>query len=122
MTRYAYSDLISSDASVSLEDLGISQNITGLYRHLKAFEQRGILSSQWDTPDKGPAKRKYYLTEFGKECLWRWMQTLHIQLELITRFLNKAKGVFPAKELPRIQCHPRGAAPGPLAHSKPGGR
>lgn len=86
-----------------VEDLGISQNITGLYRHLKAFEQRGILFSQWDTPDKGPAKRKYYLTEFGKECLWRWMQTLHIQLELITRFLNKATKAFPAKSLPKIR-------------------
>ncbi len=57
-----------------MADLGFSLNITGLYRHLKVFEKRGILSSEWDTPDKGPAKRKYYLTDVGKECLWRWMQ------------------------------------------------
>jgi DNA-binding PadR family transcriptional regulator len=105
-----------------MDDLGFSLNIGGLYRHLKAFEQRGILSSQWDTPGKGPAKRRYFLTEHGRECLWRWTQTLHIQLELITRFFHKAKGVFPAKALPRIQFHPRGGASGPLAHSKAGGR
>jgi len=93
-----------------LEDLGISQNITGLYRHLKAFEQRGILYSEWDTPDKGPAKRRYYLTDFGKECLWRWMQTLHIQRELITRFLVKANEVFPSPPLPDLSIQgPSGA-------------
>ena len=86
-----------------MSDLGLSLNITGLYRHLKVFEQRGILSSKWDTPDKGPAKRKYYLTDEGKECLWRWMQTLHIQLELITRFFDKATSVFPSPPLPKIQ-------------------
>ena len=86
-----------------MADLGFSLNITGLYRHLKVFEKRGILSSEWDTPDKGPAKRKYYLTDVGKECLWRWTQTLDIQMELITRFFDKAKGVFSTPPLPRMQ-------------------
>ena len=86
-----------------MQDLGISFNITGLYRHLKILEQRGVLSSQWDTPDKGPAKRKYYLTDTGKDCLLRWMQTLHIQLELITRFFHKASSVYPAPPLPKVQ-------------------
>ncbi|MBC8391013.1 MAG: helix-turn-helix transcriptional regulator [Deltaproteobacteria bacterium] len=86
-----------------MEDLGISLNITGLYRHLKLMEERGVVSSEWDTPDKGPVKRQYYLTKRGKECLWQWMQTLHIQLELITRFFQKAGNVFPSSTLPRIQ-------------------
>lgn len=84
-------------------DLRISLNISGLYRHLKVFEQRGIVSSKWDTPDKGPAKRKYYLTDIGKECLWRWMQTLTIQIELIARFYDKARDSFPSYPLPKIQ-------------------
>ncbi|MGD9033903.1 MAG: helix-turn-helix transcriptional regulator [Desulfobacteraceae bacterium] len=86
-----------------MQDLGISMNITGLYRHLKILEQRGVLSSQWDTPEKGPAKRKYHLTQAGKECLSRWMQTLHIQLELITRFFQKASSVTPSPPLPKIE-------------------
>lgn len=86
-----------------MEDLGISMNITGLYRHLKLLEKRGVLSSEWNTPNKGPAKRQYYLTENGKECLWRWVQTLHIQVELISRFFEKAKSIFPASPLPQIQ-------------------
>ncbi len=90
-----------------MEDLGISLNITGLYRHLRLLEQRGVLSSEWDTPNKGPAKRQYYLTESGKECLWRWMQTLHIRLELISRFFEKAKSIYPSPPLPKIEflCH-----------------
>ena len=86
-----------------MEDLRISMNITGLYRHLKLMEQRGVVSSEWDTSDKGPAKRQYFLTERGKECLWQWMQTLYIQHELITRFFQKAGNVFPSSTLPPIQ-------------------
>lgn len=87
----------------SMDDLEISFNITGLYRHLKLLEKRGVLSSKWDMPDKGPAKRQYYLTETGKECLCRWIQTLTIQRELITRFFHKASSVFPSPSLPKIQ-------------------
>ena len=62
-----------------LEDFSVGLNITGLYRHLNMLEQRGVLSSQWDTATKGPAKRRYYLTESGEECLWRWLNTLSNQ-------------------------------------------
>ena len=86
-----------------MEDLGISLNISGLYRHLKLFEQRGMLSSRWDTPDKGAAKKKYFLTDAGQECLWRWMQTLTVQFTLIDRFFEKAGSVFPSASIPRIQ-------------------
>jgi DNA-binding PadR family transcriptional regulator len=86
-----------------MQDLGINLNITGLYRHLKILEQRGVLSSRWDTPGKGPAKRKYYLTDAGRECLSHWIQTMHIQLELITRFFHKAKSLPSFPRLPEIK-------------------
>jgi PadR family transcriptional regulator PadR len=85
------------------EDLGIPLNITGLYRHLNALEQRGVLYSRWDSPGKGPAKRKYYLTESGKECLQHWMRTLSMQSLLIGRFFDQAKKVFPSIRMPTIQ-------------------
>jgi DNA-binding PadR family transcriptional regulator len=86
-----------------MQDLNIGLNITGLYRHLNMLEKRGMLSSKWDTPDKGPAKRKYYLTGAGKECLWHWMQTLSIQVLLIDRFFEKAKRSFPSASLPEVR-------------------
>ena len=84
-------------------DLGIPLNITGLYRHLNALEQRGVLYSKWDSPDKGPARRKYYLTESGKECLQHWMRTLSMQSLLIGRFFDQAKKMFPSFIVPTIQ-------------------
>jgi DNA-binding PadR family transcriptional regulator len=89
-----------------MEDLEIGFNITGLYRHLNMLEKRGMLFSKWDIQNKGPAKRKYYLNEAGKECLWHWMQTLSIQVSLIGRFFEKAKSAFPSAPLPEIQFKP----------------
>ena len=89
-----------------MEDLKITLNITGLYRHLKALEQRGLLTSKWDTPGKGPAKRRYYLTDAGNECLFRWMRTLNTQRSLIERFLKQASAVLPSDPLPIVQHMP----------------
>ena len=89
-----------------MEDLKISLNITGLYRHLKALEQRGLLTSKWDSLSKGPAKRRYYLTEEGNECLSRWMRTLNTQRSLIERFLKEASAVLPSNPFPIVQNMP----------------
>ena len=86
-----------------LRDLGIGLNITGLYRHLNLLEVRGMLSSKWDTSSSGPARRKYYLTEAGIECLWRWMGTLSTQMLLLDRFFDQARTVFPTARLPQVQ-------------------
>jgi DNA-binding PadR family transcriptional regulator len=89
------------------QDLGIPLNITGLYRHLNGLEQRGILYSKWDSRGRGPARRKYYLTESGKECLRYWMRTLSMQSLLISRFFDQAKKVFPSILMPTIQFEDR---------------
>jgi DNA-binding PadR family transcriptional regulator len=67
--------------------------------------QDGFLFSQWDIPVKGPAKRKYSLTEKGRECLSLWMQTLYIQGELINRFLRGAHNLFPSMRIPANLSH-----------------
>ena len=84
-----------------IESLGIGLNMTGLYRHLNLLEKRGMLISEWDTDRKGPARRRYSLTEAGKECLWRWMQTLTTQMTLIGKFIDHAHTVFPDSHLPQ---------------------
>jgi DNA-binding PadR family transcriptional regulator len=86
-----------------IEDLDIPINITGLYRHLNVLEKRGILYSQWDTSEKGPAKRRYFLTEAGKECLWHWMQTLSTHILLVGKFFDQVQTIFPNAILPKIQ-------------------
>ena len=49
---------------------------TGLYRALKAMEEEGYLTSAWDVDGSGPARRIYLLTENGRGCLERWVETL----------------------------------------------
>ena len=85
-----------------LQEMDLGLNMAGLYRHLNLLEKRGMLTSTWETEEPGPAKRRYYLTEAGKECLWRWLGTLGAQLTLIGKFLDEAHRVFPQAVLPRV--------------------
>ncbi len=85
-----------------LQELGFGLNMGGLYRHLNMLEKRGVLTSTWDTSAPGPAKRKYSLTEAGKECLWRWMSTLSVHVTLIGKFMDEAQRVFSNAILPKV--------------------
>jgi poly-beta-hydroxybutyrate-responsive repressor len=85
-----------------LQELGFGLNMGGLYRHLNMLEKRGVLTSTWDTSAPGPAKRKYSLTEVGKECLWRWMSTLSVHVTLIGQFMDEAQRVFSNAILPKV--------------------
>ena len=49
---------------------------TGIYRTLKAMEEQGLLTSMWDTPKSGPAKRAFSLTDEGRATLRRWIDSL----------------------------------------------
>ncbi len=80
-----------------IEAAGMHINMTGLYRHLNALEERGMLVSQWDTAAHGPARRTYTLTENGKDCLFRWMDTLKTQATLIDAFFDEAYRRFPER-------------------------
>jgi len=49
---------------------------TGIYRHLKSMERRGLLQSSWYLSASGPARRQYRLTSRGRKCLAAWIDTL----------------------------------------------
>ena len=85
-----------------LRKLGFGLNMGGLYRHLNMLEKRGVLTSAWDTSEPGPARRKYFLTEAGKDCLRRWINTLSVHAALIGKFLDEAQRVFSTAILPKI--------------------
>lgn len=87
----------------NIEAMGLGLNMAGLYRHLNMMEKRGVLVSEWGPGSRGPSRRKYYLTEAGKECLWHWMQTLTTHVALIGKFFDYAGVVFPDSFLPKIE-------------------
>ena len=66
---------------------------TGVYRFLKAMEQRGSVESSWSLADSGPAKRIYHITDEGKECLSHWIDTLKDYHQSIGKMLEEAHKV-----------------------------
>ena len=50
------SDLVCNDAG-------------SMYRLLRAMEEDGLVSSSWQTPDAGPSRRVYVISEQGVEAL-----------------------------------------------------
>lgn len=55
---------------------GKKPDATGIYRALKRMEESGLVTSEWDTPEEGSAKRLFTLTDKGRHCLRRWIDAL----------------------------------------------
>ena len=66
-------------------------DVGNLYRVLRALEEQGLVSSEWDESLPGPAKRTYELTEAGGEALERWAAALADTRDRIDRFLQRPK-------------------------------
>lgn len=60
-----------------------------LYRLLRALEEEGLVSSEWDATSPGPAKRRYALTPAGARLLDQWIEALRRAQERTTRFLTR---------------------------------
>ena len=60
-----------------------------LYRLLRALEEEGLVTSEWDEGSPGPAKRRYALTEHGLQLLDQWAEALHSSQERTARFLER---------------------------------
>ena len=74
-----------------LPDLTGEQRVEmgNLYRLLRALEEEGVVSSEWDAESQGPAKRRYALTEHGLRLLDDWADALRRSQERIQRFLDR---------------------------------
>lgn len=55
---------------------GKKPDATGLYRALKRMEEAELVTSEWETPEEGSAKRLFTLTDKGRHCLRRWIDAL----------------------------------------------
>ena len=62
---------------------GKKPDATGIYRALKRMEESGLVTSEWDTPEEGSAKRLFTLTDKGRQCLRRWIDALACYKETI---------------------------------------
>lgn len=75
---------------------GKKPDATGIYRQLKRMEETGLVTSEWETPEEGSAKRLFTLTEKGTRCLRRWIDALacyEITLEELREEAAAALGI-----------------------------
>ena len=87
---------------------GKKPDATGVYRTLKAMEEAGLVTSQWDSPKAGPAKRSFVLTDEGRLTLRRWIDALacyQLTIDELRKEASDALGIaVPAT--PHCQGHP----------------
>ena len=58
-----------------LDELGFDQTNPGtMYRTLRHMEDEGLCKSEWETPEGGPARRTYSVTDVGEEHLAAWAE------------------------------------------------
>ena len=63
-----------------------------LYRVLRALEEDGLVSSEWQADAPGPAKRIYELTPEGGRLLDEWAAALLSSRRRIDSFLERYEG------------------------------
>lgn len=72
-----------------------------VYKALRQMERDGIVSSKWELPQRGPARRIYALTSDGRDLLDAWAHTLERNRAVLDSFLA------------RFSAHTGGAVPSP---------
>jgi PadR family transcriptional regulator len=61
----------------------------GLYRILRALEEDGLVLSEWDSAEPGPAKRRYELTPEGRGLLRAWTKALMETHKIVEAFIRR---------------------------------
>jgi len=90
---------------------------SGVYKALKSMEEEGLISSNWEFGDIGPAKKQYILTKDGKVCLKRWAETLQgyrTQIDGILAILDVNTKLPVGTSVPRYGCQRKRTGCGPV--------
>jgi len=75
-------------AGIRLADPG------GLYRTLRAMEQRRDLESWWEDSSTGPPRRTYVLTSSGRAALVAEVRRTRATLDLLAEVVDRAERVL----------------------------
>lgn len=83
---------------------GKKPDATGIYRALKRMEEQELVTSEWDTPAEGSAKRMFTLTDKGYSCLRRWIDALACYEMTIERLRELAAQSLGIELPPTPEC------------------
>ena len=60
-----------------------------VYRHLRQLEEDGLVISDWQTDEPGPARRTYKITPEGREVLAGWVEFMKEQAKNLNAFVER---------------------------------
>ncbi len=63
-----------------------------VYRTLRFLEEKGFVTSTWETKAKGPIRRYYEITEDGKVLLDNWAENIEKCNQTLKQFLKDYRG------------------------------
>jgi len=61
-----------------------------MYRLLRGLEEQGLVKSSWQTPDAGPSRRMYVITDEGVEALELMARSLSTRAAATQRLADHA--------------------------------
>jgi len=61
-----------------------------MYRLLRALEEQGLVESSWQTPESGPSRRVYTITEQGVDALQLMSDSLALRAKATQRLADHA--------------------------------
>jgi DNA-binding PadR family transcriptional regulator len=67
---------------------GHKPDATGVYRSLRQMEELGYVVSTWNASKSGPAKKLFHLTDGGRACMTRWIDTLTCYQAAVCELIN----------------------------------
>jgi len=59
-----------------------------VYRSLKTLEKEGMVTFEWHTPETGPAKKNYTITEKGLEALETYRGDVDQRIKILNFFMD----------------------------------
>lgn len=68
------------------------------YRTLRQMEKDGMVCSNWDTSEGGPARRVYSITDAGKAYLKYWADSLNQYQKMMETFFRIYTGQSPHED------------------------
>lgn len=79
------------EAVDGITDGRVCADTGGVYRTLRRLEEMGCVASDWVEGDSGPQRRRYRLTEDGRDLLKDWIEHLSERCDTITRIVKAAE-------------------------------
>jgi PadR family transcriptional regulator len=64
-----------------------------VYKSLRQMEREGLVTSDWELSERGPARRVYSLAEDGRDLLDAWARTLERNRAVLDYFQDRYLGI-----------------------------